>query len=86
MKRFYDPETDSLMIVIKEGEEDSYEEIAPGINMEFNGKGEVIGIEVQNAFRPSNIRLTSQKEDVRETSKINLGLPIQSFTTKAYLA
>ncbi len=86
MKKFYDPETDSLMTVFKEGEEDYYEEIAPGINMEFNKEKEVIGIEVQNAFQPCNIRLTSEKEDLRNTNKVELGLPLQSFTTRAYLA
>lgn len=86
MKKFYDPETDSLMIIFKEGEEDFYEEIAPGINMEFNRKGEVIGIEVQNAFRARNIRLTSQKEYIIDINKVDLGLPIQSYSTKAYLA
>lgn len=52
MKRYnYDKESDSLFIYVKEGEEDSFEEIIPGINVELNDKGEVIGIEILRASR-----------------------------------
>lgn len=45
----YDPESDILYIVAKEEEEEEFVEIAPGINIELNEKGEVIGIEILNA-------------------------------------
>ncbi len=52
MKKYnYDKESDSLFISVKEGEEDSFEEIIPGINVELNDKGEVIGIEILKASR-----------------------------------
>jgi len=52
MKKYnYDKESDSLFITVKEGEEDSFEEIIPGINVELNDKEEVIGIEILKASR-----------------------------------
>ena len=45
----YDSKSDVLYIVAGEGEEEEFVEIAPGINIEFNEKGEVIGIEILNA-------------------------------------
>jgi len=50
----YDKESDSLYICIKEGEEDRYEEVVPGINVEYDDKDEIIGIEIIKASRFSN--------------------------------
>ncbi|MEK6843838.1 MAG: DUF2283 domain-containing protein [Nanoarchaeota archaeon] len=50
-KYHYDAESDSLFIYLEEGEEESFEEIIPGINIEFDKKGKVIGIEVLKASR-----------------------------------
>ena len=47
----YDKESDSLFIYLKEGEEESFEEIVPGINIELNEKGEIIGVEILKATR-----------------------------------
>ena len=47
----YDEKSDSLFICIKEGEEESFEEIVPGINVELNKDGEVIGVEILKASR-----------------------------------
>lgn len=47
----YDEKSDSLYIYIKEGMEERCEEIVPGINVELNEKGEVIGIEIVKASR-----------------------------------
>lgn len=53
----YDKESDSLLINIKEGEEDSFEEVVPGVNLELNKKGEIIGVEIIGAskFLPKNL-------------------------------
>lgn len=51
----YDAKADVLYIVAKKAKEEEYVEIAPGINVELDDKGEVIGIEILNAskiFRP----------------------------------
>jgi len=51
-KRYnYDEKSDSLFIYLEEGEEDSFEEIAPGINVELDENGKVIGIEILKASR-----------------------------------
>lgn len=51
----YDAKADVLYIVAKKAKEEEYVEIAPGINVELDDKGAVIGIEILNAskfFRP----------------------------------
>ena len=51
-KRYnYDKKSDSLYIYLKEGEEESFEEIVPGINIEFDKNNDIIGIEVLKASR-----------------------------------
>jgi uncharacterized protein YuzE len=45
----YDSKSDIIYIVTKEGSEEEFIEIAPGINMELDENGEVIGIEILNA-------------------------------------
>ncbi len=42
----YDRESDSLYLVIKEGSEDNFIELAPYINLEYNKDGEIIGFEI----------------------------------------
>ncbi|MEK6887916.1 MAG: DUF2283 domain-containing protein [Candidatus Aenigmatarchaeota archaeon] len=51
-KRYnHDEKSDSLFICIREGEEESFEEIAPGINIELDKDNEIIGIEILHASR-----------------------------------
>ncbi|MEK6964410.1 MAG: DUF2283 domain-containing protein [Nanoarchaeota archaeon] len=50
-KYHYDKKSDSLYICIKKGEEESFEEVAPGINIELDKKNDVIGVEVLKASR-----------------------------------
>jgi uncharacterized protein YuzE len=45
----YDSKSDILYIVARKGKEEEFVEIAPGINIELDEKGEVIGIEILNA-------------------------------------
>ena len=47
----YDQKSDSLFIYLEEGEEESFEEIVPGINIELNKDNEIIGIEILNVSR-----------------------------------
>ena len=47
----YDKESDSLYIYLKEGEEERFEEIVPGIHIEFYKNDEMIGIEILKASR-----------------------------------
>jgi uncharacterized protein YuzE len=58
-KYHYDKESDSLFIYLEEGEEESFEEIAPGINIELDKDGKIIGIEILKASRFSeNLKKT----------------------------
>jgi uncharacterized protein YuzE len=47
-KVFYDDEEDILYLA-KKGEEQKIEEVYPGINLELDGKGKLLGIEIFNA-------------------------------------
>ena len=47
----YDKKSDSLFIYLKEGKEESFEEIAPGINIELDKNNEIIGVEILRASR-----------------------------------
>lgn len=45
----YDVQSDALYLVVKEGYEDKHQEIAPGVFVELDKAGEVIGVEILNA-------------------------------------
>jgi uncharacterized protein YuzE len=48
LKVFYDDEQDVLYIA-KEGEEEEFVEVQPGINIELDGDRQVIGVEIIKA-------------------------------------
>lgn len=50
-KIYYDKKTDVLWFMIKTGPEEEHREIAPGVSVELNKKGEVLGIEILNASK-----------------------------------
>ena len=45
----YDSKSDISSIVTKKAREEEFVEVAPGINVELDEKGEVIGIEILDA-------------------------------------
>ncbi len=47
----YDEESDILYVVVAEGEEEGFIELAPNINLEIGEKGKIIGIEIINAMK-----------------------------------
>jgi uncharacterized protein YuzE len=47
----YDSKPDILYIAAKKGKEEEFVEIAPGINVELDDKGQVIGIEILNGSK-----------------------------------
>jgi uncharacterized protein YuzE len=47
----YDYESDVLYIVAKKAVEEEFIEVAPGINVELDDRGQVIGIEILNASK-----------------------------------
>ena len=50
-KIYYDKKTDSLWLNLKSGVEERYEEIAPGVGLEYGTKGELLGVEILNASK-----------------------------------
>lgn len=48
---YYDEKSDALYIHIKNGPEDHFEEIVPGIHIEFDDQDEIIGIEILGVSR-----------------------------------
>ena len=47
----YDSKSDIIYIAAKKGKEEEFIEIAPGINVELDEHGQVIGIEILNASK-----------------------------------
>lgn len=50
-KVFYDRKSDALWFLVKSGEEEEYQEIAPGVSIELGKQGELLGIEILNASK-----------------------------------
>lgn len=59
-KVFYDEEEDILYLA-KEGEEAEVVEISPGVNMELDSNGKLIGVELFNASRMLMMRVPHLK-------------------------
>ena len=47
----YDPQTDVLYLISKMGPVERSEEVSPGITIEYNDNGEVVGLEVLHASK-----------------------------------
>jgi uncharacterized protein YuzE len=47
----YDPGSDTLYLLIKEGYEEQFVEVADGVNVELDKDGGLLGIEILNASR-----------------------------------
>lgn len=47
----YDRKSDVLYLGVKRGIEEEFVEVSPGINVELNQRGQVIGVEILNASR-----------------------------------
>ena len=47
----YDSKSDTLYIVAGRGREEEFVEVAPGVNVELDDKGDVIAIEILKAFK-----------------------------------
>ncbi len=56
MKLNYYPETDSLYIDLSSKESVETREISPGINLDYDDKGELVGIDIDNASKKLDLR------------------------------
>lgn len=50
-KIYYDKKTDVLWLNIKSGAEEEYREVIPGVGVELDKNGELLGIEILNASK-----------------------------------
>lgn len=50
-KIFYDKKTDVLWMWVKSGVEEKHQEISPGISVELDKQGNLLGIEILHASR-----------------------------------
>lgn len=50
-KIYYDKKTDVLWLNVKSGAEEELREITPGVSMELDKKGDLLGIEILNASK-----------------------------------
>jgi uncharacterized protein YuzE len=59
----YDPETDTLTIVLKDTPVVESDEAAPGVILDFDAEGDVVGLEILDASRrvtdPRHVEFTS---------------------------
>ena len=69
LKILYDQENDILSF-LKDGREDTFIEIYPGINIELDDKKELIGIEILNASQVLKDVLKPIQENYQRTSQI----------------
>ena len=56
MKLSYFPETDQLYIDLCDGKSVESEEVAPGIVLDFDSEGKVVGIDIEHASKNLNLR------------------------------
>ncbi len=66
----YDPASDSLLLAIKKGKEESFEEIAPGVSVEFDSKGNILGFEILKASRHFKKSLPDLAKKARELALV----------------
>lgn len=51
LKIHYDADADALSMVIRAGAEEHFEELSPGVSVEYDRRGKVLGFEILNASR-----------------------------------
>lgn len=59
-KIYYDHETDVLWLLVKEGIEEEYREVAPGVSVEIGKNGELLGVEILNASKTLGEKLVKK--------------------------
>lgn len=67
-KIYYDKKTDVLWFNIRSGLEEEYKEVAPGVNLELDKNGELLGIEILNASKILGSKLGLKSADFGKTT------------------
>ena len=69
MKFHYYPETDSLYIDLSSGTSADSKEVAPGVVLDFDDKGQIVGIDIDNASKVVDLsRLEAEELPVNSLS------------------
>jgi len=55
-KVFYDKKADVLYFFLKEGPEEDHQEIAPGVSLELDEKGSLLGVEILEASKVLGVK------------------------------
>jgi len=72
MKFHYYPETDSLYIDLSEKASADSREVAPGVVLDFDAEGQLVGIDIDQASRIANLsRLEAQALPIQQLSVTN---------------
>ena len=80
-KKYYDKDADVMYAVFSDGVEDFYEEIAPGINIEYDKDRNIIGVEYLNYSKYFLISTYSDKrKDSVENFEIDFGRPVYDYS------
>jgi len=48
---YYDPQSDILYFLVRDGEEKRFVEVTEGVNVELDQEGQLLGVEIMNASR-----------------------------------
>lgn len=64
----YDAKSDVLYVGIKKGVEEEFIEVAPGVNVELNQNGKIIGIEILNASKILKPIIKPLQKQILETA------------------
>ena len=72
MKFHYYPETDSLYIDLSEKASADSREVVPGVVLDFDAEGHLVGIDIDQASRIANLsRLEAQALPIKQLSLTN---------------
>lgn len=82
LKVFYDRDVDALSIVVRSGAEAEFDEIAPGVGIEKDSRGNVIGFELLNASRHFRTMLPHMAQVLQLKRKVGTvsWLPVTDMT------
>jgi uncharacterized protein YuzE len=73
MKLHYYPETDSLYIDLSERASVDSREVAPGVVLDFDAEGRLVGIDIDRASRVVNLsRVETESLPVAGSSEVRL--------------
>lgn len=87
MKRHYDQETDSLYIDLADRPSAESKEVRPGVVLDFDSDGNLVGIDIDNASKMVNVsELTDQEllDQVLDMIQNELDLPLIKERLREY--